>query len=105
MGAKDTKLFSFGARLEVTFNKSAAIPDEGFGTGLRPNHLIPGTGCNFMGQLNFEDVEWLKLGESCMATSHIAVISCMSSIFVPGFAWELCAGHTVFGTAVLKEFI
>src|SRR6478735_3990975 len=53
------------AEVEVSLNPSAMANRPGFGSGVRPNHWIPGRHYTYIGQLDFKDREWLKPGESC----------------------------------------
>jgi hypothetical protein len=85
------------AEVEVSLNPSAMANRPGFGSGVRPNHWIPGRHYTYIGQLDFKDREWLKPGESCKAICRFLVPPDDLSLFAPGLAWHICEADRIVG--------
>ena len=96
---------TFTARVRVWLDADAMRGGEGWRSGIRPNHRIPGRGSEmFMGMLSFLDREWLRPGECTEASGSFLIMPIDEPLFVPGFSWELCEGpHRIVGRAELLE--
>ena len=55
-------------RIEFGLHESCMQGRDGYYSGIRPNHWIPGRDYTFIGQANNEDRNLLKPGEKCNAT-------------------------------------
>src|SRR5688572_11117836 len=49
-------------RAEISLDEAALTGRPGFGSGIRPNHHVPGRDYCVLGQIDFIDVAWLSLG-------------------------------------------
>ena len=97
---------TFTARVRVCLDAEEMLGREGWRTGVRPNHRIPGRGNEmFIGMLKFLDREWLRPGECAEATGSFMLMPVDVPLFVPGFEWELCEALHVVGRAELLERI
>jgi hypothetical protein len=96
----------FTAKAWVCLDAKQMFGHEGWRTGVRPNHRIPGRGNEmFMGMLTFSDREWLRPGQCAEATVRFMVMPADVPLFVPGFWWELCEGPHVVGRAEVLELL
>ncbi|WP_345875438.1 hypothetical protein [Shewanella algae] len=86
-------------KAEVGLHQSCMEGRKGYGTGIRPNHWIPGRDYTFLGQIEFSDRDLLKPGESCEATINCIVASQDKELFKPGFAWHICEANKIMGYA------
>jgi hypothetical protein len=75
----------------------------GFRSGVRPNHWVPGWATTFIGQLSFDNREWLRPGEQCVARGSLIVPLQRSPSFVPGFAWHVCEANKIVGYCRILE--
>ena len=97
---------TFTARVRICLDKGAMHGRAGWGSGIRPNHRIPGRNTEmFMGNLSFTDREWLRPGECTDAVGTFMVVPADMHLFASGFTWDLCEGSHVIGHAVLLERI
>ena|SRR5690606_9439841 len=95
---------TFTAKVRVCLDAAVMRGREGWRTGIRPNHRIPGRDDEmFVGMLTFSDREWLRPGECTEANGRFMIMPIDEPLFVPGFSWELCEGPRVVGRAELLE--
>ncbi|CAN4278975.1 hypothetical protein LJR125_001855 [Pseudoxanthomonas sp. LjRoot125] len=79
-------------RAEISLDQSAMFGRPGFGSGIRPNHRLPGRDYYVFGQIDFIDIDWLVPSETCEATCVFVVPKQDVATFVPGFRWEFSEG-------------
>jgi hypothetical protein len=90
------------ANVELVLDAKAMAGRLGYRSGIRPNHRMPARNYHFIGQLEFQDREWLRPGERCEARGSFIVAEQDRGNFIPGFTWEVCEGPTkVVGTCTL----
>lgn len=87
--------------VEVALDATAMHGRDGYRTGVRPNHRMPGRDYTFIGQLDFQDREWLRPGETCLATARLLVADQDLARFHPGFRWAIAEGPKVVGHCIL----
>lgn len=77
-------------KVEFGLHLSCMHGRKGYGTGIRPNHWIPGRDYTFIGQVDFIDREWLEPGEKCTANVRCIMPAQDLEKFKPGFIWHVC---------------
>jgi hypothetical protein len=88
-------------RAEISLDEAALTGRPGFGSGIRPNHHLPGRDYCVLGQIDFIDVAWLSPGSKCQANCVFVVPQEDVSMFVPGFRWEFSEGVRRIGCGIL----
>ena len=88
----DSSYKTLSFRADISLDEVAMTGRPGFGSGIRPNHHLPGRDYCVVGQLNFADLEWLSPGSTCQADCVFVVPEQDVSMFVPGFRWEFFEG-------------
>ncbi|MBM4208368.1 MAG: hypothetical protein FJ190_10295 [Gammaproteobacteria bacterium] len=101
----DSKDLILKANVEVCFSPYGKEDWKGFGTGVRPNHSIPGRHYFFFGQLDFKDRDWLKPGESCEAEATFCVPQADLALFVPGMMWHITITGKIVGYGRLLSVV
>ena len=91
------------AIIEVGLHELNMQGRPGYKSGVRPNHWIPGRDYPFIGQIDFDEPELLKPGDSCIASSNLYIVSQDRELFVPGFTWHICEGIKIVGYAKIIE--
>ncbi|WP_281556007.1 hypothetical protein [Thalassomonas sp. RHCl1] len=93
------------AIIKVGLHKECMKDRKGYGTGIRPNHWIPGREYTFMGQIDFEDRDWLHPGETCKARFRFLIPAQDQSKFVTGFTWHICEVNQIMGYGTIISII
>ena len=90
---------SIELKIEFGLHKSCMGGRKGYGTGIRPNHWIPGRDYTFIGQVDFIDSEWVRPGEKCIAIVHCLMPRQDVELFKSGFTWHICEANKIMGYA------
>lgn len=93
---------SLEAIIEVGLYKECMRGRDGYGSGIRPNHWLPGRSYTFIGQIDFLDRDWLKPGDSCEARLGFIVPKQDVEKFIPGFSWHICEVNRIVGYCSIK---
>lgn len=98
---KTEKLETVDIELKIEFglHESCMQGRDGYYSGIRPNHWIPGCDYTFLGQVEYEDRDLLKPGEKCNATLKGIIAIQDKEKFVPGFTWHVCETNKIMGYA------
>ncbi len=94
---------SINAIVEIGLHKSCMRDRDGYYTGVRPNHWMPGRDYCFMGHLDFIDTHLLKPGDSCKAHGRFIIASQDIRHFKPGFCWHICEKNKIMGYGKVIE--
>ena len=92
-------------RAEISLDEAALVGRPGFGSGIRPNHHLPGRDYCVLGQIDFIDMAWLAPGSKCQANCVFVVPQRDVSMFIPGLHWEFYEGarRVGFGRLLSKD--
>jgi hypothetical protein len=85
--------------VEVGLHEHCMHDRDGYHSGVRPNHWIPGRTYTFIGQIDFLDRGHLQPGQTCEATMQCIIARQDRDLFVPGFAWHICEANMIVGYA------
>jgi hypothetical protein len=99
MSAEELETTDLILKIEIGLYQSCMEGRKGYGSGIRPNHWIPGRDYTFLGQVEFSDRDLLKPGENCIATIKCIVATKDLELFQPGFAWHICEANKIMGYA------
>jgi hypothetical protein len=99
----DNEFVGLDAVVDFALHAELMPGRPGFRSGVRPNHWIPGWATTFIGQLSFDDREWLRPGEKCMARASLIIPARERSSFVPGLTWHVCEANKIVGYCRIVE--
>jgi hypothetical protein len=99
MKAEDLETEDIELKIEFGLHESCMQGRDGYYSGIRPNHWIPGRDYTFLGQVEFDDRELLKPGEKCKATLKGIVAIQDKKSFKSGFSWHVCEANKIMGYA------
>lgn len=88
---------NLSAIVEVGLHESCMSGREGYYSGVRPNHWMPGRDYCFAGQLDFLDTDLLKPGATCRAVGRFIIAAQDISEFQPGYCWHICEANKIVG--------
>jgi len=91
------------ATVEVGLYESCMQEREGYYSGVRPNHWMPGRDYCFMGQLDFINTDLLKPGSNCKANGRFIIASQDIHEFKPGYCWHICEANKIMGYGKVIE--
>lgn len=101
MSYQDLKTEVVNIEVEFSLHENSLEGRDGYYSGVRPNHWIPGRDYAFFGQVEFHDRELLKPGESCRAVVKSMLASQDKPAIKPGFSWHVCEGNRIVGYATV----
>jgi len=78
---------------------------RGYRSGVRPNHKFAELDDYCIGQIDFEDIEYLAPGETCIAIVNFIDWPSMEPVIVRGKQWEIREGPRVVGLGTVIERI
>ena len=99
MDVESLATINLNLTVEVGLHETCMKDRDGYRTGVRPNHWIPGRDYTFAGQLDFQAKEWLRPGETCKASLSCVVATQDLHLMVPGFCWHICEANRIVGYA------
>lgn len=103
MNAEQLETEDIELRIEFGLHESCMQGRDGYYSGIRPNHWIPGRDYTFIGQVNYEDRDLLKPGEKCNATLKGVIATQDKGKFIPGFTWHICEANKIMGYATVLQ--
>lgn len=92
-----SELITIHAVVEVGLYESCMRGREGYRSGIRPNHWMPGKDSCFMGQLDFTDRQLLAPGEICIANARFIIGPEQQDYFYVGNAWHIGEANKIVG--------
>ena len=103
MSIEEIKTENINASVEVGLHESCMRDRDGYYSGVRPNHWMPGRDYCFMGQLDFIDTDLLKPGDTCRANGRFIIASQDIPEFKPGYCWHICEANKIMGYGRVVE--
>jgi len=103
MSVAEMETKSLDMVVEFGLHQSRMEGRDGYTSGVRPNHRIPGRDYTFIGQVEFGDRKTLTPGESCVANMKCIVATQDMDLFKPGFTWHVCEANKIVGYARVIE--
>jgi hypothetical protein len=103
MDVEELETQNISAIVEVGLHESCMRGRDGYYSGVRPNHWMPGRNYCFMGQLDFVDTDLLEPGATCKAIGSFIIASKDIPEFVPGFCWHICEANKIVGYGKVIE--
>jgi len=99
MKAEELETEDIELEIEFALHEYCMKDRDGYHSGVRPNHWIPGRDYTFIGQVNFIGKELLRPGEKCKAILKGIIAKQDKEAFTSGFTWHVCEANTIVGYA------